>query len=125
MLVTWVLFSDSPSPLSSLQWAGTGASNLWTFGRSHRPVDAGQLLLCHAAGSAISHARHLLENTESDLRLWNDLYLRADIDRSRTLLLAALGVIVVVQILRARKEANVLEQNFGQEYRQYRDRTWF
>ncbi len=43
----------------------------------------------------------------------------------RTLLLALGAVIVPIQIVRARREAAVLEEKFGEEYRQYRARTWF
>lgn len=39
--------------------------------------------------------------------------------------LPALGVVAVVQVLRARKESRLLEENFGDEYRKYRDSTWF
>jgi len=41
---------------------------------------------------------------------------------------ALFGVIILyftMQILRARKESAVLEQAFGDEYRQYKARTWF
>lgn len=34
-------------------------------------------------------------------------------------------VIIPMQIIRARREARVLEASFGDAYRQYRDRTWF
>ena len=43
-------------------------------------------------------------------------------DRRLWLLLA---VIVVVQVVRARREARVLEEKFGEAYRSYRQRTWF
>ena len=33
--------------------------------------------------------------------------------------------IIVMQIIRARREAAVLEAKFGDEYREYRKRTWF
>lgn len=36
-----------------------------------------------------------------------------------------LVVIVPMQIIRARREARVLEEKFGEEYRAYRKRTWF
>ena len=39
--------------------------------------------------------------------------------------LAALLPILVLQVLRARREAVVLEQRFGDAYRQYRAHTWF
>lgn len=41
------------------------------------------------------------------------------------LLLLVLLVIVPMQVLRARKEAQVLEAKFGDAYRAYRARTWF
>jgi protein-S-isoprenylcysteine O-methyltransferase Ste14 len=34
-------------------------------------------------------------------------------------------ILMPMQIIRARREARVLEAKFGDEYRQYRDRTWF
>ena len=39
--------------------------------------------------------------------------------------LAILLVLIPMQIWRARKEAKVLEAKFGDEYREYRRRTWF
>lgn len=39
--------------------------------------------------------------------------------------LLALVVIVPLQIMRARKEAQVLEAKFGDAYRAYRAKTWF
>jgi protein-S-isoprenylcysteine O-methyltransferase Ste14 len=33
--------------------------------------------------------------------------------------------VLVVQFFRARAEARVLEERFGEEYRQYKARTWF
>ena len=34
-------------------------------------------------------------------------------------------VLIPMQIYRAREEAKVLEAKFGEEYRQYKSRTWF
>jgi protein-S-isoprenylcysteine O-methyltransferase Ste14 len=39
--------------------------------------------------------------------------------------LLLLLVIVPMQLIRARKEARVLEDKFGDEYRKYRGKTWF
>jgi protein-S-isoprenylcysteine O-methyltransferase Ste14 len=39
--------------------------------------------------------------------------------------LLAIPVLLALQIWRARSEAAVLEAKFGEEYRQYRARTWF
>ena len=40
-------------------------------------------------------------------------------------LLLALIIVIPIQIVRARREAGVLEAAFGEEYRRYRERTWF
>lgn len=36
-----------------------------------------------------------------------------------------LPVLIIAQMIRAKKEARVLEAAFGEEYREYRRRTWF
>ena len=36
-----------------------------------------------------------------------------------------LAIVVIVQTIRARQEAKVLETAFGEEYRAYRRKTWF
>ena len=43
----------------------------------------------------------------------------------RLYLLWLLVVIIPMQIWRARREARALEEKFGEEYREYRRRTWF
>jgi protein-S-isoprenylcysteine O-methyltransferase Ste14 len=43
----------------------------------------------------------------------------------RPIFLLVLAMLVGVQITRARIEAQVLENAFGEEYRSYRSRTWF
>jgi len=43
----------------------------------------------------------------------------------RPKLLAVLLLLIPVQIIRARREAAVLEAKFGDAYREYRKRTWF
>ena len=40
-------------------------------------------------------------------------------------LLALLVPMIPMQVWRARREARVLEEKFGEEYREYRRRTWF
>jgi protein-S-isoprenylcysteine O-methyltransferase Ste14 len=41
------------------------------------------------------------------------------------LLPAILIVLIPIQIIRARREAAVLDEKFGDAYREYRKRTWF
>jgi protein-S-isoprenylcysteine O-methyltransferase Ste14 len=40
-------------------------------------------------------------------------------------LLVVLLLLIPLQVWRARREARVLEEKFGEEYRAYRQRTWF
>lgn len=44
---------------------------------------------------------------------------------AQPLYLLVLAVLVPAQVIRARKEAQVLEAKFGDAYRAYRTRTWF
>lgn len=44
---------------------------------------------------------------------------------NQPLALCTLVVIVPLQIYRARQEEKILEAKFGEEYRQYKARTWF
>lgn len=39
--------------------------------------------------------------------------------------LLILALLIPLQILRARREAHVLEEKFGEAYREYRRQTWF
>jgi len=43
----------------------------------------------------------------------------------RPLVFLFLAVLVPVQLIRARQESQILEQKFGDEYREYRKKTWF
>jgi protein-S-isoprenylcysteine O-methyltransferase Ste14 len=40
-------------------------------------------------------------------------------------LFAILAVLLPTQVIRAQREAKLLEENFGDDYRQYRKTTWF
>jgi protein-S-isoprenylcysteine O-methyltransferase Ste14 len=43
----------------------------------------------------------------------------------RPILLVVPAIVAPIQILRVRKESKVLEEKFGDEYRQYKQSTWF
>jgi protein-S-isoprenylcysteine O-methyltransferase Ste14 len=65
-------------------------------------------------------------------RIRNPIYVFGGVTVSGLLLVAqqpmlwiVLVVMIVVQVIRARREAQVLEAAFGDAYRQYRSKTWF
>jgi protein-S-isoprenylcysteine O-methyltransferase Ste14 len=43
----------------------------------------------------------------------------------RPALLIIFAIVIPMQIVRARAESKVLEEKFGDEYREYRQKTWF
>jgi protein-S-isoprenylcysteine O-methyltransferase Ste14 len=65
-------------------------------------------------------------------RIRNPIYVFGGVTVSGLLLVAqqpmlwiVLVVMIVTQVIRARREAQVLEAAFGDAYRQYRSKTWF
>jgi protein-S-isoprenylcysteine O-methyltransferase Ste14 len=65
-------------------------------------------------------------------RLRNPIYVSGEIFLTgmmlilgRPELLVVLLGLIPVQVMRARREAAVLEERFGDAYREYRKRTWF
>jgi protein-S-isoprenylcysteine O-methyltransferase Ste14 len=43
----------------------------------------------------------------------------------KIIMLPIIAALISLQIVRARREAQVLEEKFGDEYREYRNHTWF
>jgi protein-S-isoprenylcysteine O-methyltransferase Ste14 len=112
---------------------------VWTISRAAGSAvgGAGLVLLLvarwqlGAAFSVQAKARHLV-TTGVYARIRNPIYVAGEILllgaaivlRSWMPLLIA-AVTVPIQIMRARREADVLREAFGQEYEAYRARTWF
>jgi protein-S-isoprenylcysteine O-methyltransferase Ste14 len=130
-------------PLIAGLW-GLGAIFLFGTG-PHGPARVVGLLLGLIGLGGVILSRHTLGRSFSVVpkatalvthgiysRIRNPIYICAEIFLVgvvlilwRIELLIILLVLVPVQILRARREATVLEARFGETYREYRKRTWF
>jgi protein-S-isoprenylcysteine O-methyltransferase Ste14 len=130
-------------PLIAGLW-GLGAIFLFGTG-SHGPARVIGLLLGLIGLGGVILSRHTLGRSFSVVpkatalvthgiysRIRNPIYICAEIFLVGVVLilwrievLIILLMLVPVQILRARREATVLEARFGEAYREYRKRTWF
>jgi len=130
-------------PLIAGLW-GLGAIFLFGTG-PHGPARVIGLLLGLIGLGGVILSRHTLGRSFSVVpkatalvthgiysRIRNPIYICAEIFLVgvvlilwRIELLIILLVLVPVQILRARREATVLEARFGEAYREYRKQTWF
>jgi protein-S-isoprenylcysteine O-methyltransferase Ste14 len=81
--------------------------------------------------SVTPQARHLVTNGIYS-RIRNPIYifgglavLGVVLALQKPLLYIIFIILIPIQIVRAHKEAKVLEEKFGDEYREYRKKTWF
>lgn len=125
LLAIWIIFRSTPGPYRPSQWLGLALALLglagivmsrWTLGSSF---------------SVTAQARELVTRGIYS-RIRNPIYVSGSVFIAGLILISGkpemwilLAVIVVVQIVRARREARVLEAKFGDEYRRYRRQTWF
>jgi hypothetical protein len=85
-----------------------------------------QFLLNDPAGDSTGHSRHLLARVRNPVYLFGTIvFTGLFLFLERPLLLMFLVPKLILQMTRARAEARVLEQHFGDEYRRYRASTWF
>jgi len=119
------IFQSAPGPHGLARWIGLllGLIGL-----------AGVILSRYTLGRSFSVAPKATALVTSGIysRIRNPIYISGEIFLvglvlivwRRDLLIVPL-VLIPVQIVRARREAAVLEAKFGDAYREYRKRTWF
>lgn len=128
--------------LIAISWS---AYQRWESGRSWDAARIAGLVLALVAGSLLLTARIQLGNAvsfgaEAHKLITTGLYskFRNPVYFFGVLTIAGLGlythswpllaaavIVTPLQFVRARNEAKVLEQTFGDEYRAYRAKTWF
>ncbi len=119
------LFQSERVPHGPLRWIGLllGVIGL-----------AGVILARYTLGRSFSIAPKAtaLVNTGIYSRIRNPIYVSGMIFIAGAIImmgrpegLAIFLVLVPLQIIRARREAAVLEAKFGDDYREYRKQTWF
>jgi protein-S-isoprenylcysteine O-methyltransferase Ste14 len=120
-----VIFTSGPGPHGPARWVGlvVAATGL-----------LGVILARYTLGRSFSIAAkaRALVTTGIYSKIRNPIYVSGGLFLIgvaiiwwRAEFLALFAVLIPVQVMRARKEARVLEEKFGEEYREYRRRTWF
>ena len=123
----YFVFVHGPGVRDLTRWIGLAISLLGL---------AGVIVARYTLGRSFSVAAKATELVTTGIysRIRNPIYVSGVIlivglivmvRRSAFWLILAIIIIIPTQILRARREARVLEAKFGGAYRQYRERTWF
>src|SRR2546428_11492288 len=114
-----------PGPWTTVRWAGLGIAvpaavllfvARWQLGKSFSVTPQARELVTHGLYSKIRNPIYVF----SALMLAGIL-----IALRRPYALFFLLLLIPVQVLRANKEAKVLEAKFGETYREYKTKTWF
>ncbi len=125
LYAVYFVFVHGPGPHDEVRWAGL---TLCLIGLS------GVVLARYTLGRSFSITVKATELVTTGIysRIRNPIYVSGVIfilglivTVRRPVLGLVLVFIIPMQIIRARREARVLEGKFGDAYRQYRDRTWF
>ncbi|HYU46220.1 MAG TPA: isoprenylcysteine carboxylmethyltransferase family protein [Terriglobales bacterium] len=123
----YFVFVHGPGPRDGVRWIGLTLSLVGL---------AGVILARYTLGRSFSIRAKATELVTTGIysRIRNPIYVSGMIflvgvivmtRRPASWLVPVIMIIVPMQIIRARREARVLEAKFGDAYRQYRSRTWF
>jgi protein-S-isoprenylcysteine O-methyltransferase Ste14 len=120
-----VIFVSGPGPRELTRWIGLALSLLGL---------TGVMVARYTLGRSFSITAKATELVTTGIysRIRNPIYVSGVIFLVGLTLMVrrpgfglALVIIIPMQIIRARREARVLEAKFGDAYRHYRSRTWF
>jgi protein-S-isoprenylcysteine O-methyltransferase Ste14 len=119
------VFLYSPGPHNIVRWMGLGMGLIGL---------GGVILARYTLGRSFSVAARATELVTRGIysRIRNPIYVFATVFLVGLLLMWGRSylwilpvVLIPIQVIRARREARVLEAKFGDAYREYRARTWF
>lgn len=114
-----------PTPWNWAHWLGLAISvpamvllftARYQLGRSFSVTPQARQLVSHGIYSKIRNPMYVF----SALLIFGFL-----LALHRPFLFLLLAIVILVQIIRARQESKVLEEKFGDDYRQYKQSTWF
>jgi protein-S-isoprenylcysteine O-methyltransferase Ste14 len=123
--ILWRIFTANFGIQGPLRWIGLSLAVIglagvclarYTLGRSFSVRPKATALVMHGIYSRIRNPVYIFGEVfivGIAIILW------------KAFLVFVAVLLLPIQILRARAEARVLEQKFGDEYREYRKRTWF
>jgi protein-S-isoprenylcysteine O-methyltransferase Ste14 len=123
----YFVFVHGPSPRDAVRWIGLALSLIGLTGVMLARYTLGRSFSIRAKATA-------LVTTGIYSRIRNPIYVSGMIfliglivmvRRIASGLVLLIIIVVPMQIIRARREARVLDAKFGDAYRQYRSRTWF
>ncbi|MFI5118668.1 MAG: methyltransferase family protein [Terriglobales bacterium] len=125
LYAVYFVFVHGPGPRDAVRWVGLTVSLIGL---------TGVILARYTLGRSFSIAPKATELVTSGIysRIRNPIYVSSTIFilglvvmmRRASWLALLLIIIIPMQIIRARREARVLEEKFGDAYREYRKRTW-
>jgi protein-S-isoprenylcysteine O-methyltransferase Ste14 len=120
-----LIFVSGPGPHDLTRWIGLGVSLAGL---------AGVILARYTLGRSFSVTARATELVTGGIysRIRNPIYVSGVIFIAGVIVILrepalwlVLVIVIPMQIVRARREALVLEARFGEAYRLYRARTWF
>ena len=121
----YFVFVHGPGPRDAVRWVGLAVCFVGL---------SGVILARFTLGRSFSVAPRATELVTSGIysRIRNPIYVSGLVFLVGLILMlrlrylwVLLPVVVIMQTIRARQEARVLEARFGDAYREYRERTWF
>ncbi|HUO14268.1 MAG TPA: isoprenylcysteine carboxylmethyltransferase family protein [Verrucomicrobiae bacterium] len=123
-LVLWYIFTWKSTPWNAQRDIGTALVMIGAVGIATARYQLGRSF------SVTAQARHLVTRGLYS-RIRNPIYVFGTILITGVILVlnmpvlwVGLAALVCIQVIRARREARVLEAAFGDEYREYRRKTW-